>query len=227
MISPFNSDQRLDEYDVTPEADREISLGTSTILGIFFALALVCAVFFGFGYTMGRRSAQPATPPLANLAPPTPSSAATPKPSGEFTDQSNPGQSNSGQSSSDQSLSSPTPPPARASKSSATVPADTPRPIANQVAKPVAAQPAPVAKPAVAAPAPGTAPIMVQIAAVSHKEDAATLVSALQRRGYDVAIRQSPQDKLLHVQVGPFANRKDADAMRLRLLADGYNAIVK
>ena len=41
------------------EQDREISLSTTTILGIFFALALLCAVFFGFGYSMGRKSAQP------------------------------------------------------------------------------------------------------------------------------------------------------------------------
>jgi len=36
-----------------------------------------------------------------------------------------------------------------------------------------------------------------------------------------------PQDKLLRVQIGPFASRKDADAMRQRLISDGYNAIVK
>ena len=41
-------------------ADREISLGAPAILGIFFALALICAGFFGFGYTMGRKSAQAA-----------------------------------------------------------------------------------------------------------------------------------------------------------------------
>ena len=33
--------------------DREISLGTGTILAIFFTLALVCAVFFGLGYYHG------------------------------------------------------------------------------------------------------------------------------------------------------------------------------
>jgi cell division septation protein DedD len=49
----------------------------------------------------------------------------------------------------------------------------------------------------------------------------------LKKHGYSVTIRQEPQDKLLHVQVGPFANKKDAEAMRQRLLADGYNAIVK
>ncbi len=68
---------------------------------------------------------------------------------------------------------------------------------------------------------------MVQVAAVSHQEDANMLVSALQKRGYTVAIRQEPQDKLLHVQIGPFATKKDADAMKQRLLTDGYNAIVK
>jgi DedD protein len=39
--------------------DREISLGTSTILLLFFAIALVCSGFFGFGYSLGRKSAQP------------------------------------------------------------------------------------------------------------------------------------------------------------------------
>ncbi len=52
-------------------------------------------------------------------------------------------------------------------------------------------------------------------------------MNALRKHGYNVAVRQITPDKLLHVQIGPFAIRKDADAMRQRLLADGYNAIVK
>src|SRR5579859_4445022 len=56
-----------DVFDDHATSDREISLGMPTILGIFFALALICAVFFGAGYTMGRKSAQDATsvPPPA------------------------------------------------------------------------------------------------------------------------------------------------------------------
>jgi cell division septation protein DedD len=69
--------------------------------------------------------------------------------------------------------------------------------------------------------------MMVQIAAVSHVEDADVLVSALRRRGYAVSYRRDPADGLLHVQVGPFANRSDALATRQRLLNDGYNAIVQ
>ena len=37
--------------------DREITLGTTMILGIFFALAVFAAVFFGFGYSMGAKHA--------------------------------------------------------------------------------------------------------------------------------------------------------------------------
>src|SRR5579859_3703512 len=37
---------------------REMTLSTGMILGIFFGLALLCAVFFGFGYSMGSKSRQ-------------------------------------------------------------------------------------------------------------------------------------------------------------------------
>ena len=63
---------------------------------------------------------------------------------------------------------------------------------------------------------------------MSHQEDADIVALDLKRRGYPVAVRRVPQDKLFHVQIGPFATKKESDAMRLRLQADGYNnAIVK
>ena len=68
---------------------------------------------------------------------------------------------------------------------------------------------------------------MVQVAAVSRQEDAEILVSALKKRGYNAVIRNDPRDSLLHVQIGPFASRDEARAMRTKLLADGYNAILK
>src|ERR1039458_6830351 len=51
---------RETEDEQALETDREISLGMPTILGIFFAIALVCACFFGFGYSLGRKSVPPA-----------------------------------------------------------------------------------------------------------------------------------------------------------------------
>lgn len=68
---------------------------------------------------------------------------------------------------------------------------------------------------------------MVQIAAVRMQQDANVLVGALQKRGYNVVVRHEAQDTLLHVQVGPFTSRSQAFDMRSRLLADGYNAVVK
>jgi len=68
---------------------------------------------------------------------------------------------------------------------------------------------------------------MVQIAAVSHADDAEVLVNALRRRGYSVTARRDNGDTLIHVQTGPFISRNDANAMRQRLLNDGYNAIVQ
>jgi DedD protein len=68
---------------------------------------------------------------------------------------------------------------------------------------------------------------MVQIAAVSHPEDAEVLVSALRKRGYAVSVHRDPLDALMHVEVGPFATSSDATAMRQKLLNDGYNAIVR
>ena len=67
----------------------------------------------------------------------------------------------------------------------------------------------------------------MQIAAVSHQEDADVLLSALRRRGYTVLTRSDAADKLIHVQVGPFGNRKEAETMRQKLAGDGYNAFIK
>jgi cell division septation protein DedD len=84
-------------------------------------------------------------------------------------------------------------------------------------------QPATSNQPAIAP----TGTIMVQIAAVSSQDVADILLASLQKKGYSVSVRHEPQDKLLHVQIGPFADRKEAEAMQQRVLADGFNAIVK
>jgi hypothetical protein len=68
---------------------------------------------------------------------------------------------------------------------------------------------------------------MVEVMALSHESDAEAMVAALNRHGYSVAVRHEPQDSLLHLDVGPFTDPKDAESMRQRLLADGYNATIK
>ncbi|HWC19598.1 MAG TPA: hypothetical protein VG498_21475, partial [Terriglobales bacterium] len=38
------------------QQDTEIILGTGKLLGIFFALVIICGTFFGLGYALGRNS---------------------------------------------------------------------------------------------------------------------------------------------------------------------------
>jgi len=68
--------------------------------------------------------------------------------------------------------------------------------------------------------------ILVQIAAVSHQEDADVLVNALRKRGYAVGTRRDA-DNMIHVRIGPFKSRDEANKWSLKLMNDGYNAIVQ
>ncbi len=70
---------------------------------------------------------------------------------------------------------------------------------------------------------------LVQIAAVSHEEDAAALAGALRKKSYAAAVVNSPngKDKLFHVVLGPYPSLQDAEAMKAKLQGEGYNPIVK
>ena len=210
-------------------ADREISLDAPAILGIFFALALVCAGFFGFGYTMGRKSAQAALTDTAAATADTSSNGSAKPAAGSLASQP---EAPAAQPATDSSAAPvvvqtepapttpPSPPPAT-QKSTATaadgmIVGDKP---STSVAQPATGNLQPATSP--------TGTIMVQIAAVSSQDVADILLASLQKKGYSVSVRHEPQDKLLHVQIGPFATRKDAEAMQQRVLADGFNAIVK
>jgi cell division septation protein DedD len=68
---------------------------------------------------------------------------------------------------------------------------------------------------------------MVQIAAVSREEDAVVLAGALRKHGYAVSAWRDPADDLIHVRIGPFNDRDEANRWRLKLLNDGYNAMIQ
>lgn len=226
---------QIDDLDDAPQHS-EITLGTATLLGIFLGLVLVCAVFFGLGYSLGRRSIQTSSAGdtatdstnFGSFKPSPGNPALQPTPRG---DSITVGNEASAARAAAAELASATGSDAPAPATSRTK-ADAAAPTAS----PAAAPPTAAARPAATAPATANIasqfaqpalPVMVQIAAVSHQEDADVLVKALKRQGHDVVARQDPTDHLIHVQIGPFASRKEADAMRQTLLTEGYNAIVK
>lgn len=73
---------------------------------------------------------------------------------------------------------------------------------------------------------PPTSGFFVQVAAVTKPEDAEALVDALKKKSYPAFSVNAP-DKFFHVQVGPYPDVKDAEAMRTKLVSDGYNPILK
>lgn len=210
---------RYDESEDLKQSDTEITLGTSSILGIFIGLALICGIFFGFGYSLGRTHTRASA--AAQTAPPQTSA---PSPIKTIVE---PADGNGAKP----AAGAPIPAPALTASTSAPVAT----PAATTPASATPGQVAPASYNAAAPPKPvsatfppqAAASIMVQIAAVSRSEDATVLVSALKGLGYNASVRSEPTDKLFHVQVGPFATRDEAMAMRAKLINDGYNAILK
>jgi DedD protein len=208
----MNSLLHDDDEDIDRE-ERELTLSTGMILGIFFGLVLLCGLVFGLGYKMGAHKPMPAAQ-SASDNPATPSAdfggfkPAAGSPVGSTTAVPVPKNAN------------PAPAPASNAGNEARPAA---APVVRQDPAVVhAATDAPVA----ATPVAGTG-FVVQIAAVSHQEDAELLVNALRAKGYPVSAHTEPQDKFFHIQVGPFTNRKDAEAAKQRLVGDGYQPIVK
>ncbi len=236
------------EDDDQPSSS-ELTLGIGSLLSIFFGVVLVCGIFFGFGYSMGRRNVQSA--PAARTASPVhvPEVAAdtaetTPPPSRPEASTSTSAPkivSEDGVNSPSRNTRQPSPTVAEAAPETSSDKQSRPAPPASTptlAAVPAAHRPPTPAKPhagiaAVPAAAPveetPTAghPLMVQIAAVSRQEDAEVLAGALRKRGFVPQVHSGTTDKFFHVQVGPFDDKEKAEAMKQHLLADGYNAIVK
>ena len=177
--------------------DTEITLGTGKMLALFFGLVILCAVFFGMGFSMGKNSVKSTTELLPS-----------PTQSGPRSVANKPGSATlSGNTS--QPTSTPQ------AGSDGTTP-----PVSAQAPDQVTGQPP-------ASPAAAGSGYFVQVAAVSKQEDAEALVESLKGHQYQAIIANQPSDKLFHVEVGPFTDIKEAETMRAKLVSDGYNPILK
>jgi cell division septation protein DedD len=179
--------------------DTEITLGTGKMLALFFGLVILCATFFGLGYSIGHGSAKSS----AELLPsPSTSRPSRQSPSSSATNSAPVTQAPSDSKTADTQQAAPDS--TNSSATPSTPDQDTPL-----------TPPQPVAS------------YFVQVAAVSKQEDAQALVESLKGRQYQAFIAEVTPDKLFHVQVGPFTDVKEAESMRARLVNDGYNPILK
>jgi DedD protein len=197
------------------QQDTEITLGTGKMLGLFFALVVICAVFFAIGFSLGKKSAPGVAAGVAS-APGVTTSTARP----------DAGKSSSAPASSDFSFYK------AVGQKTADGQLATSETSAQAAAPSSDTQKTPAAdaatSPAASSPPASTNSYYVQVAAVTRQEDADSLVEALKKKNYPAfTASNAALDKLFRVQVGPFAELKDAEDMRKRLVEDGYNPIVK
>jgi cell division septation protein DedD len=209
------------------DQDEEVKQGTGRLLGLFFGLVIVCALFFSLGYSLGRRSVPQPVAAASTTAPVNMGAEAKPSPA-------------RAEAASKPDCATPGACPETAPKSTTedltfykAVEQNQPKAKLEPPAPPVAARVTTrtvESKPITLEmhrPATLGAGYMVQVAAVSKQEDAEALAQALRKKNYPVITINGPNDKFYHVQVGPFADMKDAEATRNKLIGDGYNPILK
>ena len=195
----------------TGQQDTEITLGTGRMLALFFALVVICSGFFAVGFSLGRKSTMIGSGNVLAAQSSSPSAVVRPT-AGKATPPQTP---SSGDFSFYKSVEQKT--------------ADTQLAPKDQQAQSgtsgSSATPA-NATDSNAAQSSGNG-YYVQVAAVTRQEDADALVEALKRKQYPAFANNSAGDKFVRVQVGPFVDFKDAESMRGKLIADGYNPILK
>lgn len=222
----------FDEEELRPaqqRRDRELTLGSGTLLAIFFGLVLICGVCFGLGYAVGRRGGQ--EPAELQAAGATPAAGQTdgskPKPSATS---ASPVQAASTDATDSTAVAEANGAPGALSAEVAGGPgagsaAAGQAPVTSGGAS-IPAQVFPAGAGTTTALKPAGS-LMVQIAAVTDVEDANVLMGALRKRGYAVSGERDAGDGMIHVRIGPFARKDEADKWRMKLLNDGYNAILQ
>jgi cell division septation protein DedD len=212
--------------------DKELTLGAGSLMAKLFGLVLICGLFFGLGYAMGHRGSQetadanqvPGEAPTIPQADgsrqkPSASAASAVKPaSGAAADLSASAET---ETTSDPGVQS-----SAAAEATEQAGQQVVRPaLPGTVIQTQGQQQSGAVAPAMGQSVSGA--LMVQIAAVTNPDDAGVLVNALRRRGYAVAARRDAADGMIHVRIGPFGSRDEAEKWRQKLLSDGYNAIVQ
>ncbi len=198
----------------------ELVLENRQVLLIFFGIVALCGVFFSLGYIIGRTTFSAPTA-VAQATPPTAEEEQKPSamPPPAYLEQ---GQRPAGD---------PSDPSASATDLSfyERVEEETPQTALlppNPFSPPSAGalQPSEQEGEVTLQPPPG---ILVQVSALTRREDAEALVNLLKERNLPVLVTSSSTDSLFHVVVGPYSSEIDAERAKTLLELDGFRPIIK
>jgi cell division septation protein DedD len=213
-------------------------LESKHVIGLFLLMLVFSGIFFTLGYVMGRNqydgqvraagSAATAEPVLKRTDPATQNSSrksppvATPSvetdpalksdPSWEFPSNNQPVRSEPRLEAPPKNIS---PQPSAKTVSPKTAPPPT---------VPVPAPSAKQGKNNLNAPLIPSGAIVLQVAALVKQEDALAIAGNLQKKHFSAYVQMPQKDKFFRVQVGPFKDKKAADAAKKGLENEGFKA---
>ena len=184
----------------------ELVLENRQVVTIFLAMALLCGIFFALGYVVGRNTASPGT----NLAPvdeAAPQSSEKPSalPSPSYIPR-NPAAQNPSDSGAGTDLNFYT---------------------SVQQNQPAGMEPVAVSAPAAAPVEPPPPGILVQVSALTHREDAESLVALLKEKKLPVLVTSGENDALFHVVVGPYKGDSEAQKAKQLLEQEGFRPFIR
>ena len=211
-------------------------LESKHVIGLFLLMLLFSGVFFSLGYVMGKNQyegqvnagasyagrpdrpafqAKPDPAPKKSADPATASSEADPaivsaKPDWDAL-------RNSESHKSEPHLEAPP-------KTADTAPIERPLNPKTKVQPQPVSVPVKSAKSSAAAPPVPNGAYVLQVAALQKQDDALAVASSLQKKHYLCYVQPPLKDKYYRVQVGPFRDRKAADAAKLGLENEGFKA---
>ncbi len=224
-----------------PDGQVELVLENRQLLIVFFAIVALCGVFFSLGYIVGHNtlsSVEHVTQAAAGAGeavtkpspmPPAPSAAPSAgTPAGETSGEQPAAATDlnfyqSVEEKAPESKLGPAEAPTAAA--AAAVPAAPRQAVGERTAPAAAVAPAGASPPA--APAETPSGILLQVSALTRREDANALVSLIREKKLPVMVVTGTGDTLFHVLVGPYKNMKDAEHAKTVLEADGFRPIIK
>lgn len=198
------------------EQQTELVLENRQVVAIFFGLALLCGIFFALGYVVGRNTVSgPAAPAETATVVPEASEKPSAMPAPSYMPRSP-----------QAAAQTPAEPSATDLNFYDSVQREQPPGILEPVPAggPEAAQAAQADLPPVGPMPPG---IVVQVSALTRREDAESLVSLLREKNLPVLVTTGPNDPLFHVIVGPYKTEAEAQRSKQLLEQDGFRPFIR
>jgi cell division septation protein DedD len=190
------------------------------VLLLFFVVVVLCGVFFGLGYIVGKNTMTYTAPAQGTTA----ATAAKEKEQAKKNPLEETGDKKPGTAESDLTYQKTLEGKGAAPGLEAAQPAGQGQPAATATA-PAATEAKPAAPPATPAAPPADAGTVIQVGALKNRADADNVAGTLREKGFTPVIEQQA-DGLFHVYI-PAASPKDADELKARVEKAGFKAFIK